>query len=309
VIITVTLNTAIDKTYRVENFVLDRVHRPSEERSTAGGKGINVARVLKELGREPLATGFVGGCNGEKIVEGLDSEGIPHDFVTIAEESRVCIAIVDPATGTQTEVNENGPNVTPEEWQALRAKVESLLPKAEFLVLSGHAPPGAPDGFYADLIELGRSQAVKTVLDANGAQLKEGIAAGPYMVKPNVRELSSLRGRELLTLEEILHAAKALVAAGTSIVIVTMGRAGCVATDGKRAWQATPPEIPFASAVGSGDALVAACLDAMLSGLDILEAIRAGTAAGAANAMTFGAGFVTKESIIGLRDKVRVTEV
>jgi tagatose 6-phosphate kinase len=308
-IVTVTLNTAIDKTYTVENFVLDRVHRPIEMKSTAGGKGINVARVLKTLGRDALATGFVAGCNGDKIIEGLDHEGIKHDFIRTQGESRVCIAIVDPVNGTQTEVNENGPSVQTEDWQALESKIERVIPSAEFLILSGSASPGVPEAFYADLIEMANRHGVRSVLDASGLHLKEGITAKPFMVKPNVVELSSLKGRELLTLEEILHAAKSLVATGIATVIVSMGRAGCVVTDGKHSWQFASPEIPFVSAVGSGDALVAATVDALLTGEDIPGAIRLGTAAGAANAMTYGAGFCTKESIMSLRDKVQVTDL
>jgi len=308
-IVTVTLNTALDKTYTVENFVLDRVHRPTETKATAGGKGINVARVLKEFGRDVLATGFVGGCNGDKVIAGLDQEGINHDFVRIAGESRICVAVVDLANGTQTEVNENGPEVQPEELRALKSKVESLMPSAEWLVLSGNAPPGAPADFYAELIEIARRCDVRTALDASGLHLQEGVAAGPFIVKPNVAELSALVGRELLTLEEMLEAARSLIHMGVNIVIVSMGRAGCVATDGNRSWQAAPPEIPFVSAVGSGDALLAAVIDSLLSGSDVPEAVRHGVAAGAANAMTYGAGFCAKHSIMTLKDKVIVTEV
>jgi tagatose 6-phosphate kinase len=309
VVVTVTLNTAIDKTYTVESFVLDRVHRPIDVKSAAGGKGINVARVLKELGRSAVASGFIGGCNGDKIIEGLDQEGITHDFVRIAGESRICIAIVDRIAGTQTEVNENGPDITPEEWQALRLKIEGLLPSAKYLVLSGFAPPGAPTSFYADMINIARRYDVKTALDASGPHLREGVAAGPFVVKPNIAELSALTGRELLTREEILQVARSLVTSGVKVVVVSMGRAGSIATDGVTSWQAIPPEIPFASAVGSGDALVAAMIDAFLSGADVPEAMRVGTAAGTANAMTFGAGFCTLDSIKSLEDKVQITQI
>jgi tagatose 6-phosphate kinase len=309
VIITVTLNTAVDKTYTVENFAIDRVHRPTEMKSTAGGKGINVARVLKELGRDVLATGFVGGCNGDRIIDGLEREGIRSSFIRTEEESRICIAVVDPLNGTQTEINENGPTVSADELQALRSLLEQGLQSASHIVLAGFPPPGAPEDFYAEIVQIARRHGVKAVLDASGPYLAAGIAASPFMVKPNVAELSALRGRELLTREEILQAAKSLTASGVEIVLVSMGRAGCVATDGKRSWQATPPEIPFVSAVGSGDAMVAASIDAMLAGLDLPEAIRAATAAGAANATTFGAGFCSRESIETLKERVHVVEI
>lgn len=308
-IITVTLNTAIDKTYTVENFAIDRVHRPIEAKSTAGGKGINVARVLRELGRDVLATGFIGGCNGDRIIDGLEREGIVNSFVRTEGESRICIAVVDPLNGTQTEVNENGPTISSDELQALRSLLEQSVQSATHVVVAGFPPLGVPEDLYAEIINIARRHNVKTVLDASGPYLEAGIAAGPHMVKPNVRELSALRDRELLTREEILHAAKNLLSSGIKVVLVSMGRAGCVATDGKHSWQATPPEIPFVSAVGSGDAMVAAYLDAELSGAELPEAIRAATAAGAANATTFGAGFCSKESIDALKDNVQVVQI
>ena len=306
-VVTVTLNAAIDKTYTVEGFSLDRVHRPSVAKSVAGGKGINVARVLRELGQDVLATGFAGGTNGNQILRGLDDEGLPHDFVRTEGESRLCIAVIDPEKGTQTEVNENGPEVSEAEVQALRGKLEALVPKAEYLVLSGSAPPGVPSDFYAEAIALAKSHGVKAVLDTSGNPLSRGVAAGPYMLKPNARELSSLKGRELLTVEEILGAAKSLLASKIEIVVVSMGRSGAIATDGRESWQAAPPEIEFVSAVGSGDALVAAFLDALIRGRGMREALRWGTAAGAANAATYGAGFCKEEEISRLADEVRLS--
>ena len=308
-IVTVTLNAAIDKTYTVENFGLDRVHRPSVTKSVAGGKGINVARVLRELGQEVLATGFVGGTNGNQIIQGLQAEGLPHDFVRTAGESRLCIAIVDPEKRTQTEVNENGPEVSEDEVQEIRHKLEGLALKAEYMVLSGSAPPGVPSDFYAETITMAKGHGMKVVLDTSGNPLSRGVAAGPYLLKPNVRELSSLKGRELLTIEETLGAAKSLLASKIEIVVVSMGRSGAIATDGEESWQATPPEIEFVSAVGSGDALVAGFLDALIRGRGIGEALRWGTAAGAANATVYGAGFCRKEDIANLADQVELSRI
>ena len=308
-IITVTLNAAVDKTYTVENFTLDRVHRPSAQKSVAGGKGINVGRVLHTLGQSVIATGFVGGYNGGLITSGLESEGIAHDFVQTDGESRICIAIVDPVNRTQTEVNENGPEVGLEEVDALHSKIESLLPRASHLVLSGSAPPGVPADFYARVIESARAADVLTVLDSSGEHFRLGVTALPNMVKPNVAELSGYMGAELYTIEEILQGAMGLTKLGIRLVVVSMGRAGALATDGEAAWQAAPPEIDFVSAVGSGDALVAAFLDALTRGAEVPEALRAGTAAGAANAMVYGAGFCSAESIEALKPGVQVTRL
>ncbi len=308
-ILTLTPNAGIDKTYTIEGFGLDRVHRPTTCRAVPGGKGINVVRVLKELGRAGVATGFVGGRTGEAILEGFVAEGIRHDFVSIEDESRLCIAIIDPNSGTQTEVNEIGPQITPEEVQRMLDKVADLLPGKEFIVLCGIAPPGVPTSFYGDIIRMAAGAGVKSVLDTSGEHLRNAIEAGPFMVKPNTAELSQLAGHELLTLEEISGAAKSLKQHGVQITAVSMGRSGAMVTDGVQAWQATPPEIQFASAVGSGDSFVAAFLDSLLDGESVASALAAGTAAGAANATTYGAGFCSKGSIIELRQGVVLAKI
>lgn len=308
-VLTVTPNAAIDKTYIVEGFGLDRVHRPSHETTVAGGKGINVVRVLAALGRDGLATGFVGGAVGDAIVESLDKERLPHDFVRVSGESRLCIAIIDPKSGTQTEVNENGPTVSPDEVDRVLDKIAELLPGKEFVVLSGSVPPGVPTSFYGDIIKLARKLGVRAVLDTSGEHLKEAVQAAPFMVKPNIAELSQLAGQELVTLEEISRAAKSLKQFGVVLTTVTMGRSGAMVTDGVHTWKATPPEIKFASAVGSGDSFVAAFLDSLLRGESASTALVAGTAAGAANATTYGAGFCSKESIMEIRQGVVLTRV
>ena len=308
-ILTVTPNAGIDKTYTVECFGLDRVHRPTATRAVPGGKGINVVRVLKELGRAGLATGFVGGRTGEAILEGLAAEGIPHDFVSVKEESRLCIAIIDSSSGRQTKLNEIGPRITPDEVKRMLDKVTDLLPGTEFIVLCGNAPPGVPTSFYGDIIRMAARAGVKSILDTSGEHLREAIKAGPFMFKPNTAELSELAGHELLTLEEISRAAKSLKQYGVEITAVSMGRSGAMVTDGVQTWQATPPEIRFASAVGSGDSFVAAFLDSLLVGDSLASALAAGTAAGAANATTYDAGFCSKDSIIELRQGVVLAKV
>lgn len=308
-IVAITPNAALDKTYIVEGFGLDRVHRPSECKTTAGGKGINVVRVLKELGQPAIASGFIGGRVGETILEELDLEGITHDFVRVSDESRLCIAVMDPKNGTQTEVNENGPVVTPDEVRMMLDKVGEFVTDADYIVLSGSCPPGVPVSFYGDIIKIGRRAGVKVVLDTSGDHLRESVKASPYMVKPNVHELSQLVGRELVTLEEILNAAKSLKQYDIDIIAVTIGRSGAIVTDGVSAWHAVPPEINFASAVGSGDSFVAGFVDSLIRGESLAEALVSGTAAGAANATTYGAGFCSKESIIEIKQGVTLDKL
>lgn len=307
-ILTITPNASIDKTYTVEDFGVDRTNRAAECHTVPGGKGINVVRVLKSLGRDGVATGFIGGCVGETILHGLVAEGIKSDFVHVGDESRLCIKVMDPKNGTQTEVNEPGPTVSAEDVERLTEKIADLLPGKDMVVLCGSCPPGMGGTFYAEVIRMARRAGVRAVLDTSGEHLAEAISAGPYMVKPNVTELSQLAGTELCTLEEISRAAKSLKQYGVEVAAVTMGRSGALVTDGVQSWTAVPPEIQFASAVGSGDSFVAAFVDSLLKGEPLSEALAWGTAAGAANATVYGAGFCSKESIMELRQGVALSK-
>lgn len=308
-ILTITPNTAIDITYTIDGFSIDKVHRPYESRTVAGGKGVNVVRVLKELGREGLATGFVGGGTGKSLIDKINEEGLPHDFVYIKNESRLCIAIIDPKNGTQTEVNENGPEVSGSELSDMMEKTGRYLPECDYVAMCGSCPPGVPISFYGDIIKAARKAGVKTVLDTSGEHLIESIKHGPYMVKPNLVELSQLAGREIITLEEAAASVKSLKRFGVEIAVVTMGRSGALVTDGAQVWMAVPPSIEFVSAVGSGDAFMAAFLHSLMNGLGLPEALVYGTAAGTANAATYGAGFCKKESIMDIRSRVTLRKI
>lgn len=307
-IVTVTINAAVDKTYTVENFAFGRTNKPSADISAAGGKGINVARVLRTLGDDVIATGFAGGCNGQMIISSLDKEGIPNQFVKTNGESRLCITIVDPSVGTETDVNELGPTISAEESEHLLDKLQSL-PDMTHLVLSGSAPPGISADFYSRAIKTAKAKGVFTVLDSSGDHFKTGVTAAPDMVKPNVHELSEYVGKELNTVEEIRDAAIELTKLGIGLVVVSMGRAGALVTDGKTTWTAVPPEIDFISAVGCGDTFVAAFLHSLLNGESVADMLTAATAAGAANAATYGAGFCSAQSMASLKSRVKLSKL
>ncbi|MGC8667135.1 MAG: 1-phosphofructokinase [Chthonomonadales bacterium] len=299
VILTVTLNAAVDKTFTIPGFSVDRVYRPTRWRITAGGKGINVARVYRILGGSPLATGFLGGINGRLILHSLQQEGIPAEFVRVAEEARECIAIIDPDNRTQTEINEVGPTVRPSEVKRFLLKFEELLGvyRFQWIVLSGSIPPGVPPATYAQLINKAKSHGVDCVLDTSGLPLTMGIEAGPWMVKPNLYELEAWCGRNLRSLDEVLEAGESARKKGIEVVAVTMGERGAIVMSRDGTWRATAPPVEFVSAVGSGDAFVAAFLWSVEQGTGVAEALRAGVAAGSANAATFGAGFIERSEV------------
>lgn len=313
-ILTVTPNAAVDKTYRVENFRLDRVNRPSAAHTVAGGKGINVARVYQTLGGKAIATGFLGGINGRIVARALTAENIAQDFVSVREETRLCIAVIDPVTGAQTEINEAGPTISPRQARELSRRVERLLSqhRFDFVVLSGSLPPGTPPTLYADLIALAKRHTLLTVLDTSGEALRVGLQAQPWLVKPNRVELESVFDRPISTREETLTAARQLCEQGVSLIAATRGAEGALLVTESGAWEAIPPPITFASAVASGDSFVAAFLWEWRHGGcpgDPASALRLATGAGAANAAVIGAGFCSRESIMALAEKASVHSI
>src|SRR5665809_27718 len=183
-IITVTLNAAIDKTLAVPNFRLGRRHRAVEQRALAGGKGVNVARALKALGQPVIATGFAGGPTGTRIIEQLTKEAILNDFVRIREESRTSTAVVDPASGEQTEINEHGPEVSEAELELFRDKLLYLAKGAAICVFAGSLPRGADPGLYGELVHELRKLGVTTLLDSEGEALRLATRAEPTVVTP-----------------------------------------------------------------------------------------------------------------------------
>jgi tagatose 6-phosphate kinase len=320
VILTVTPNAAVDKTYRIEGFRLDCVNRPSEGFTVAGGKGVNAARVYQTMGGKAIATGFLAGANGETVAAAMRQEQIQADFVYTGGESRICIAIIDPLTGSQTEVNESGPHTTAEDAETLIGKVHDLLlaNRFEFVVLCGSLPPGCPANLYARLIALCNSLGVKSVLDASGEPLRLGAEVLPWMLKPNQAELESLLGKPVPDLPSCLAAVQLLRSKGIPVVVATRGSRGAVAACGTEMWHAAPGPIHFASAVASGDSLAAAFLytweqcatDPGVSVSNQMEqALKMGIGAGAANAEVIGAGFCSRDSIVRCASAVRVTKL
>lgn len=311
-ILTVTPNVCVDKTYCVNGFEVDRVNRPQQTFTGAGGKGINVARVYQTMGGQATATGFLGGNNGRIVAKSLAEEQITNECVRVSGGSRVCIAIIDTRTGTQTEINESGPSVSRRDIRELLRRVERLLSQMpfRFVVLSGSLPPDAPDTLYAELIGICRKMDVRAVLDSSGAALKQGLPACPWMVKPNRAELEAALGTSLDCPQSAIHAAQYLHNEyNIAVVALTQGSEGAMLVAQGETWQAVPPSIEFASAVASGDSFLAAFLWAWSHGErpgDPQYALRLGVGAGAANAAVIGAGFCTREQIFTQSERVEV---
>jgi 1-phosphofructokinase family hexose kinase len=292
-ILTVTLNPALDRTMTVPNFQAGLRHRTTETVILPGGKGINVARAAKALGRPVIATGFIGGRKGDQIVSDLNDEGILCDFVRVAGESRISTAVVDPTTGVVTEINEQGPELSSGDMAALHAKLDYLGKAADVVVFGGSVPPGLDDDCYADLIEHARSMGLITFFYTYADPLRHGLKAKPDYVFPKMVEAENTMGYEFGGVEDQLRAAQTMREMGAGSVIITH-RYGCVAElvdeSGSRAYVGTMPEVDVVSPLGWNDAFVAGYAVKLLEGDSPVECLRFGLGCGTANLARYGAG-------------------
>jgi 1-phosphofructokinase family hexose kinase len=312
VILTVTLNAAVDRTVAVPNFQLGRRHRAVESRTVAGGKGINVARALKLLGRPVIATGFVGGPTGARVMEQLRTESVLTDFTPIAAETRINLAVIDPTSGEQTEINERGPAVSPEEVEELFERISYLASGVKICVLAGSLPPGAGDDVYARLIGDLSRRGVPVVLDAEGEAMLAGVRAGASMVTPNEREAEELVGQEFADASDLAQGLRELVRIGASEAAITRPE-GCMAVVGEAAERRllevhTEPLEPV-STVGSGDAFLAGYVAARCEGRSAEECLAYGVACGAESTQHFGAGTVDRNQVERLLGEVAVRDL
>jgi 1-phosphofructokinase family hexose kinase len=312
VIVTVTLNAAIDRTLTVPNFQRGQRHRASEGLTLAGGKGINIARALKRLNVPVVATGLSGGRTGTRIVEELTGEAILNDFVRIEAESRTSTAVVDPTSGSYTEINEWGPHVQPEELGMLRDKLQYLSRGASGVVFAGSLPRGVDDGFYGEAIRDLNRRGVETALDAAGQPLRLGAEAEPFLVTPNRLEAEALVGQEFDGDEDFLMALDAIAEMGARNVIVT-NEFGCFARlreeRSVRRLRALAPRVETLSPAGSGDVLLAGFLAARFAGNALEDALRSAVAAGAVSTLEVGAGRFEPREVARIASEVQLEEL
>jgi len=291
-IVTVTLNAAVDRTLLVPNFQLGQRHRASVGVQSAGGKGINVARALKRLGVPVVCTGLAGGRNGTFLVEDLTQEGILNDFVRIRGESRTSTAVLDPTSNAYTEINEWGPEVADDELEMLQEKLAYLMQGAEFVVFAGSLPRGADPGFYAALIKDATRRHQLAVIDADGEPLRLAIGAEPYLATPNQREAEALAGHEFDE-EDLASGLDEIASLGARNVLITSER-GCYALlredRNEERLRARAPQLEAASTIGAGDSFLAGFLAARVAGRSFEDAVRNAVAVGAASVLEPGPG-------------------
>jgi 1-phosphofructokinase family hexose kinase len=313
-IITVTLNAAIDKTLIVPNFQPGRRHRTVEQGTLPGGKGVNVARTLKRLGVPVIATGFQGGPTGTRIVEALTAEQVLSDFVRIREESRTNTALLDPTNGIQTEINERGPQVSEAEVELFRDKLLYLASGAAMVIFAGSLPRGVEPTLYGDLVRDLRATGVMVAVDAEGEVLQHAAKAGPSLVSPNRREAEELVGYEFSgdADEELLDALGAVRGLGPHEALITLPD-GCAAAlkegIGIKVQRARIPQREAVAPIGSGDAFIAGFLAARYQGRTDSDALRYAVACGADSTQRLGAGVVDPDEVARLFEMVEVAEL
>jgi tagatose 6-phosphate kinase len=258
VILTVTLNAALDVTYHLPALVPGAAHRVEQTGARAGGKGVNVARVLHALGHDTQVTGFAGGETGRAIRADLAAAGIREALVEPAAAARRTVTVVSTQDGVATSFNERGPLLSIEDWTGFVGRYHELASRADVVVLSGSLPPGLPDHAYAQLIGATRAP---TVLDTSGGPLLEGVAAHPHVVKPNAEELAATTA-----VADPLAAARRLQSLGAGAVVASLGEAGLVAVTGDGVWRAAVPDPLRGNPTGAGDACVAALAAGLAAG-------------------------------------------
>jgi 1-phosphofructokinase/tagatose 6-phosphate kinase len=292
-IITVTLNAALDRILTVPNFQLGHRHRASEGVALAGGKGINIARALKRLDVPVVATGLAGGRTGARILEELSGEGILHDFVLISDESQTSTAVVDPSGSSYTEIYERGPEVAARELDLLLEKLHYLARAADWVVFAGSLPRKVDEGFYADAIRDLNRRGARTALDAEGEPLRLGVEAEPFLVSPNEREAEALVGQEFHEEADFAQALDDIAELGARNVLIAED-SGCFALfreeRERRRFHVVAPKLEVVSPVGSADVLLAGFIAAEAAGRPLEEALRSAVAAGAASTLAVGAG-------------------
>lgn len=305
----ITLNAAIDQIYEVNALEVGGVNRISSIMKDAGGKGMNVAKVLQSSGAAIDVGGFAGGANGDKIRQLLDARSLSHEMIDIAEENRVCLTVLDGSDGQGTELLESGPVITAAEWSAMLEWLDRKSREVKWFALSGSLPKGVPADAYKQMITIINANGAKAVLDTSGDALKTGLDAKPFAIKPNEEEIAAITGKEVLTEADLLEAGEQLVTSGIEHVCFSLGGDGAIFVNGSGAYSINAPEVDVVNTVGSGDSFVGGFLYGCATGEDFETAYKRAIACGTCNAMHKEIGYVEMDTVEALMKEISVTQL
>lgn len=285
--------------------MLGGINRCTLSTLDAGGKGLNASRVIRRLGRETIALGFVGGVTGAMLRAALDDERVQHAFDDVAELTRINVMVYERASARRSRLYLPGARVEPERLADLHVRLGQAR-AGGVVILGGSLPPGLPESTYFDLVTWLRERGVRAVVDASGAALARVLEAKPALIKPNVEEAEEVLGRRIAGDADALEAARELRRRGAEAVVISQGADGAIGVDADSAWKALPPAIVARSTVGSGDSMVAGLAIALDEACGLDEGLRLGTAAGAGTAMTPATHLCRREDFDLLLPQVRV---
>ena len=308
-ILTVTLNPCLDKSLFVERNVPIETLRAARAVDLAGGKGVNVARALAGLGEPALALLPLGGPPGAETADLARREGLEPIVVPIAGRTRTALTIREESTGSYWHYLEPGPEWDPADSERLRQAYQAAVERCELVAISGSLPGAPAEPLLAWMVETGRALGRRVALDSHGAGLRVGLAAGPWLVKPNREELSALMGRPLDDADAAWQAVRAIAASGVAVVLLSAGPGPLLASWVGEEWEALPPPVEPVNALGSGDSLVAGVLAAVRRGLPPPEALQWGVACGAANAAVWDPGGIRRADVERLLPGVTLRRV
>ena len=308
-IITVTLNPAVDHTLFVPKFSAGQVNRATTSRMDAGGKGINVSKALKELGAESIACGLIAGRHGRSIKEALNAAAIQYDFVEVPGETRVNIKIIA-EDGIHTDINEPGFDISEADFERLKDRVCRNTRHDSIVVLSGSVPPNLAMSSYETLCKkIVEREGVRLIVDSDAKHLQASLSAKPAMLKPNLRELTGYLGYEPQTPAEVVEGARKLIAGGAQTVAVSMGARGAVMVNASRAVLVTPPRVSAIGPVGAGDVMVAALAQSLEEGNDFLTTAKYATAAATASVTIEGTRMASRRKVLAVFQDTDVQEL
>lgn len=308
-ILTVTLNAAIDKRYVVGDFLENEVNRVSECRYFAGGKGLNVSRCARIIGAQIVATGFAGGHAGKFITDEIGKQGVEPDFVMVQGESRSCINIFDTVRRTQTEFLEPGFTVGKDDCDRFIAKYNELLPKCNVVTISGSVPKGVDENMYPLLVQKARENGKKVIVDTSGKLLTEIIKHKPNMIKPNVDEIKMITGKDINSEEDIIAAGMKLIEEGIEQVVVSLGGDGAILIRADGVYKSIVPKIETVNTVGCGDCMTAGFAIAFENKMKPESALRFAAAAASAAAMTEETGMLRRVDMYDLLEKIIIRKI
>ncbi|MBM7603527.1 1-phosphofructokinase [Metabacillus crassostreae] len=299
-IYTVTLNPSVDYITEVANFELGALNRTASDSKFPGGKGINVSRVLKRLGVESSALGFIGGFTGDYVKDFLKKENIDTSFITVKGDTRINIKL---KTNVETEINGLGPSIADSEVEEF-FKAFQKMEKQDIVVLAGSIPGTLSSTIYNEIISICRDKEIKVVADVSGDALKEIISEKPFLIKPNHHELGELFETEISSIHEALYYGRQLVNQGVENVIVSLAEKGALLITGNSSYIANVPKGKVLNSVGAGDSVVGGFLSAISKNHPIEDAFRIGVASGSATA--FSLELCTKEKVEELLPQIKI---